>query len=95
MSLCNSDRASLCCRKRAPSKLKTTTRYEDYDEDDAKEEEDEEEEEEEEEEEDSNEGDFLMSLEERTMGHQPRAARALASDIKLCGQTTERLIAGG
>ena len=27
--------------------------------------------------------------------HQPRAARALASDTKLCGQTTERLIAGG
>ena len=64
-------------------------RYEDYDEDDAQEEE------EEDEEDDANEGDFLMSLEERTMGHQPRAARALASDIKLCGQTTERLIAGG
>jgi len=78
-------RASLSCRKRAPSKLQTTTRYED----------DAPGEEEEEEEEDANEGDFLMSLEERTMGHQPRAARALASDIKLCGQTTERLIAGG
>ena len=88
MSLCNSDRASLSCRKRAPSKLKTTTRYENYDEADAQEEE-------EEEEDDANEGDFLMSLEERTMGHQPHAARALASDIKLCGQTTERLIAGG
>jgi len=89
MSLCNSDRASLSCRKRAPSKLQTMARYEDYDEDDAQEEE------EEDEEDDANEGDFLMSLEERTMGHQPRAARALASDIKLCGQTTERLIAGG
>ena len=89
MSLCNSDSASLSCRKRAPSKLQTTTRYEDYDEDDAQEEE------EEDEEDDANEGDFLMSLEERTMVHQPRAARALASDIKLCGQTTERLIAGG
>jgi len=64
-------------------------KYEDYDEDDAHEEG-----EEDDDDDDFNEGDFLMPLEERSMGHQPRAARALASDIKLCGQTTGRIIAG-